>query len=225
MPHDTKQVEAQVAAAKKQVRFETTDLAKQHPTEDKIPKTAMRRRSLDPSQLPAKDGRTATLRPDNDENPETEASTTALADEFDGHCPINVLTDFDTMTADHHTTVDLPERLEALATYYGKKGTSPGMPFAPMTEEGKTQWPAFDGVMDFNTFKVKADENPEALFHEMKLRTLIMIAREQQMDDMYRFLKTIQEERDILYGWCTTFSKRGPEQANHQLADQYEPQW
>jgi hypothetical protein len=204
MPRDTKQVEAQVAAAKKQVHFELTDLAKQHPTEDKIPKTAMRRHSLDPSQLPANDGRTATLRPDDGDD---AASTTVLADEFDENCPVNVLANFDMMTADHHATIDLPERLEALAAHFGKKGTSPGMPFAPMTEDGKAQWPAFDGVMDLGAFKAKADENPEALFNEMKLRTLIMIAREQQMDDMYRFLKTVQGERDILYGWCTTFSK------------------
>lgn len=110
----------------------------------------------------------------------------------------------------YEATVDLPERLEALATHYGRKGTSPSMPFASMTEDGKVQWPVFDGVMDFNTFKAKVDENIEALFNEMKLRTLIMVAREHQMDDTCRSLKTIQGERDVLYKWCTTFSKELP---------------
>ena len=141
MARTEQEVEAQVETAKKQVRFSLGNLAKHHPSDDKAPKTTVRRRSLDPTNLVSdQTARTETLQDIEEETPdaneEDDKPLDIRATEFDILCSTDKLASCTGMTLKDFIEVDLPNRLESLADYYGRRGRSPSMPFTPMTEEG-----------------------------------------------------------------------------------------
>jgi hypothetical protein len=130
-----------------------------------------------------------------------------VAVDFRDSCKRDALCDFSQFNQDYATHVDLPQRLGQLADLYGRKGDGPGMPFAPMTEEGKAAWPGVNGIIQNTGWARLTNENIDAMFQEVKLRSMLMIAYEQQVEDLYRFTKKIQHERDTLYQWGEVMAK------------------
>jgi len=198
------EVEAQAQQAKKEVRFDLQDLAKLDINEDKVPKTRMRRKSLEAPvfQEHEDDRRTSTLHED-----EEEAPPKPLEGAYDDFKEYNDQEVFDDsryrFEAGHYDDEDLNARLESLAEMYGRKGKSPGFPFTPLTPEGKAAYPEFNGIMDQEAF-LNAMKNPTALFNEIKLRSLMVLARTQQVKDLHRTAKKLDGQQATLYHWCHT---------------------
>jgi hypothetical protein len=98
------------------------------------------------------------------------------------------------LQAGHYDDEDLNARLESLAEMYGRKGKSPWLPFTPLTPDGNRVYPECSGIMDQEAF-IKAIEDHTALFNEIKLRSLILMARAQQVKDLHRTAKILDGQR------------------------------
>ena len=180
MVRDVAELAALVDNAKKLVRFYFDDLARQVPT--KTADTNLRRRSRRSSQLPSPK-ELSTIIPNNRYDKDYPNGTTLNKStrEQELYRRGKALFDFSKLSYIEINGEDLTDRLESLAEYFSKKGKNPSFQFKALTEARKAVWPKFNGIIDFDDFATKFAEDPEVLFDEVKVRAILIIAREQQV--------------------------------------------
>jgi len=78
---------------------------------------------------------------------------------------------------------DFKQRCMGIAARCVKEGDI-AMPFSPLTPEGKARLND-EGFMTYDYFEAASRLEPEALFQEMKLRAVMLAARQQQAEDFH----------------------------------------
>lgn len=150
---------------------------------------------------------------------DTDAETITLAAEEEGAIPEEYVVDktyadFCQAAGDSalspderflYTLNDLAEDLRvkifdiATANCRGADG-GPAFHFRPMTEAGVAVMPDFNCSMDFETWK-KCMEDPQAMFQEMKLRSIALSAFKSQNLVLYNASKTLDVNQVLLCRW------------------------
>ncbi|KAK9769260.1 putative CCHC-type domain-containing protein [Seiridium cardinale] len=207
--------ESQTNQAKQQVRFETDAFEKQLPRTNYDTQGDLRRRSRSSmtNVLPSHEAATATLGDQEEYDMEDPNSTyTTYKEMMEGR--LDTLTYAETLEDILDTDVAL--RLEHMAEHFGKKG--PAMPFVPLTEEGKTQWPNFDGLVGIDQFVKMAEKNTDALFAEMKLRSLLAIVHRTQLKDLHTITQELSATIRQMHDWADFLGRKWDEEKTKSAA-------
>lgn len=150
----------------------------------------------------------------------TAADTITLDDDDDGENPdpttsLKSLEDYCRATLPHVrfdvTSAQLREgvegRVDTLARYYAKRpNIESGMPFRAVTKAGAESI-KMEGILDALKFKELVDDDPEAMFLELKIRTFLMIAYRSQVTDLYHTANRLSVSVDSLVDWIGHFAK------------------
>lgn len=96
---------------------------------------------------------------------------------------------------------DLLEKAEAYAARYGH-AEEPAVPFLPLSDAGKQQWPNANGPIDVHDFKERFKENPGALFQEFKAARFLAMAGHRALYQNMELVKHINSDLNIVVEWA-----------------------
>lgn len=211
MAHEPENREtARSAQAKKEVRFDQNALSRQAPKDTKAnARTALYTRSKRRSSLPSFDTYNAseTVGRDSDDNDGHDAqdNPTITVDEYKVMIAKAVAESRFNLTVTEMAD-DLQKKLEHLVEIYGRR-EGPEFPFKAMTPFGKTHI-TFDGLVTEEKFKQLLQEQPAAMFQEVKMRVLLMHAYMKQTAQLYTTAIRMSQEMTCLNNWVTLLVDR-----------------
>lgn len=96
---------------------------------------------------------------------------------------------------------DLHEKVRNVASRCGTRLGGPTLPFVPMTEEGKAALAAYQGKVSYGQFVDMANTNPHELFLEMKIRAILLAARQQQVEQLHGATERLDTCLAHALGW------------------------
>lgn len=154
---------------------------------------------------------------DDGENPDPTTSLKSLEDYCRATLPH---VRFDVTPAQLRKGVE--GRVDTLARYYAKRpNIESGMPFRAVTKAGAESI-KMEGILDALKFRELVDNDPEAMFLELKIRTFLMMAYRSQVTDLYHTANRLSVSVDSLVDWIGHFAKADKSPAR-ALADGSEP--
>jgi uncharacterized coiled-coil protein SlyX len=196
--------EKAIDQAKKQVRFSLAELNEILPTEKNQADTEIRRRSSQRDSLPIP----------AQADTETEGHDyldVHVGDQPIGDTPEEFLSKVDADFEKYRYTTtaaelnhDIEQKLERLATLYTRKNRIT-FPFRALTETGRThvKW---KGSLDFENWVQLVQENPDAMYQEMKIRAFQAIAYKDLAEQLHQFARTQDSNMRCLRVWATHFA-------------------
>ncbi|KAK3937936.1 hypothetical protein QBC46DRAFT_442196 [Diplogelasinospora grovesii] len=220
MARDNDEGMAAVAKARKEVRFRFEDLQSALPDQDK-------RQSInEPDAVPglrrASQGLASEHFPAPDVNDvidldDMEASGTPRVGFLDEEGPtfedyrrnlVPRIPDFRYTVTREDFEQDVTSRAEALAEVYSSvnKKTGPCFPFKALSDEAQRDLP-YEGVVDFTDFHKLAQQHPEAIFYEFKLRTFWFYAYRELAEELHTQARNLDHNMVITHAWLEKIEK------------------
>lgn len=160
----------------------------------KISKRADRRESLLPS---TKEAQTATLGEDGD----ADLIELHTYDDYCRTAPQELPLDERYLENAASLADDLKARIETLASRQAGKDNGPTFHFSPLSQSGKIAFAGFNSGLDFEAFQKRVQENPKAMFDEVKLRAHALVASRLQAADLHARAQQLDVNQVILNDW------------------------
>ncbi|KAK3938273.1 hypothetical protein QBC46DRAFT_451301 [Diplogelasinospora grovesii] len=229
MARDNCEGVAAIAKARKEVRFRFEDLQRVLPGQDQ-------RQSInEPDAVPGLRRASQGLTDEHFPNPETDPSVTVGRDiddiidldnleagggqraqtsadgptfkDYYKHV-VPRIPDFRYTVTSEEFQQDVTSRAEALAEIYGavSKKTGPCFPFKALSEEAQRGLP-YEGVVDSADFSKLVEQNPEAIFHEFKLRTFWFYAYKELAEELHTQARSLDSNMVITQGWLAKIER------------------
>ena len=205
--------------AKRQVRFSLVALNEILPGEKNQADTDLRRRSRRRASLPIPEQADIQIERRNEEDEHDDSAGRAIGEsleEFDR--VINAsLESYRYTTTPEGLEQDIEEKLEQLAVLYSRKGKIE-FPFRALTEDGQNTT-TVKGNLDYNGWCGLVKKDPQAMFQEMKIRSLQVIAYKELMEQVHLCAVSCDANMYAVYSWAKKFANFLGERQNTDHTD------
>lgn len=153
------------------------------------------------SSLSSNENPSVTLAADGDEG--LQELVPRPYSDFVGFCHGDIPLDERYLSSPQDLDNDITYKIQSIAEHHSRGIGGHGGPafhFRPPPEAGCEAWPDYNGTMDFEVFKKKFIENPDAMYQEMKLRTIALVAPQSQVQKLHHIARAVDMNNVTLPG-------------------------